>query len=80
MEVWSSESLLQKAKLWDDTPPNASTLGLWVPASGAATRMFRPLHDKPQARESLWTAVDDLALGRAWLAAVEAKGLDPKQC
>lgn len=80
MEVWSSESLLQKAKLWDDTPPNASTLGLWVPASGAATRMFRPLHDKPQACESLWSAVDDLALGRAWLAAVEAKGLDPKQC
>ncbi len=80
VEVWSEEELLEKAKLWDAAPPDAETLGLWVPASGAATRMFRPFYEKAQACESLWSAVDDLALGRAWLAAVEAKGLDPKQC
>ena len=80
VEVWSEKELLEKAKLWDLAPPGATTLGLWVPASGAATRMFRPLHDKPQACEALWAAVDDLALGRVWRAAVQAKGLDPEQC
>jgi len=80
VEVWTDEELVEKAKLWDAAPPNASTLGLWVPASGVATRMFRPLHEKPQAREVLWSSVDDLALGRAWRDAVEGKGLDPKQC
>ena len=50
VEVWSKEELLEKASLWDAAPPDASTLGLWVPASGAATRMFRPLREKPQAR------------------------------
>ena len=80
MEVWSEEELLEKAKMWDAAPPDAASLGLWVPASGAATRMFRPLHEKPQARETLWSSVDDLALGRAWRDAVKAKGLDPEQC
>ena len=42
--------------------------------------MFRPLHEKPQACEALWAAVDDLALGQAWRSAVQAKGLDPEQC
>ena len=80
VEVWSEEELLEKAKLWDAAPPDAASLGLWVPASGAATRMFHPLHEKPQARETLWLSVDDLALGRAWRDAVKAKGLDPEQC
>ena len=80
VEVWSKEELLEKAKMWDAAPPDAASLGLWVPASGAATRMFRPLHEKPQARETLWSSVDDLALGRAWRDAVKAKGLDPEQC
>ena len=80
VEVWSEEELLEKAKMWDAAPPDAASLGLWVPASGAATRMFRPLHEKPQARETLWSSVDDLALGRAWRDAVKAKGLDPEQC
>ena len=80
VEVWSKEELLEKARLWDAAPPDASTLGLWVPASGAATRMFRPLREKPQARETLWSAVDELALGKAWRKAVEANGLDPEQC
>ena len=80
VEVWSEEELVEKAKLWEASPPNASTLGLWVPASGAATRMFRPLHEKPQAREALCSSVDDLALGRAWRDAVKEKGLNPEQC
>ena len=80
VEVWSEEELLEKAKMWDAAPPDAASLGLWVPASGAATRMFRPLHEKPQSRETLWSSVDDLALGRAWRDAVKAKGLDAEQC
>ena len=80
VEVWTDEELLEKAKRWDAAPPDESSLGLWVPASGAATRMFRPLHEKPQAREALWSSVDDLALGRAWRDAVKEKGLNPEQC
>ena len=80
VEVWSKEELLEKARLWDASPPDALTLGLWVPASGAATRMFRPLREEPHAREALWSSVDDLALGRAWRNAVEANGLDSEQC
>lgn len=80
VEVWSEEELLEKAKLWDAAPPDAETLGLWVPASGAATRMFRPLYEKAQACEVLWSSLDDLALGRAWFDAVKAKGLDPDRC
>lgn len=80
MELWSQEELLEKAKLWDVDPFDAVTLGLWVPASGAATRMFRPLHKKPQVREALWSSVDDLALGGVWREAIEAKGFDTKRC
>ncbi len=42
--------------------------------------MFRPLHEKPQARQVLWSFVDDLALGMAWRKAVKENGLDPEQC
>ena len=80
VEVWSEEELLEKVKMWDVDPPDAEILGLWVPASGAATRMFRPLHEKAQACEVLWSSVDELALGRAWFDAVKAKGLDPERC
>ena len=63
VERWTEEGLRKRAQAFDSNLPDQ--LGLWVPASGAATRMFAPVQST-DAIERLWEHRKELAFGEAW--------------
>ncbi|MGB1383897.1 MAG: DUF4301 family protein [Flavobacteriales bacterium] len=67
VELWSDQELESHLQSYQDCPPSPGELGLWVPASGAATRMFAFLDSDPQAQRRLWDEANDLAFGSAWM-------------
>ncbi len=71
IEQWTAEEVEHWSQTWDDQL--AERCGLWVPASGAATRMFQFLRTDEEAQQTLWAAADRLALGQRWKKAVQAR-------
>lgn len=71
VERWSSTEVEAWSQRHDEGM--ADRCGLWVPASGAATRMFSFLKSNESAQDELWSSVDQLAFGKAWRKAVEAR-------
>ena len=49
-----------------DGESDATSCGLWVPASGAASRMFARVMDSDDALLALWARRAELACGPAW--------------
>ena len=66
IEQWSEREFERLHGLWLDGPPSKRDCGLWVPASGAASRMFGFLETKQEGSELLWENVDRLPFGQAW--------------
>lgn len=71
IEQWSSEEFDDLLLRWRED--KAAQCGLWVPASGAATRMFGFLRSDEEAQSKLWQAADRLAFGKAWKDAVQRR-------
>ena len=71
VEQWSAEEVDAWSQRHD--VDMAERCGLWVPASGAATRMFSFLKSNEEAQRELWASVDRLAFGEAWKDAVVAR-------
>lgn len=71
VEQWSSDQVAKLSESWDGNM--ADQCGLWVPASGEATRMFSFLQTDEQAQVKLWESVDRIAFGKTWKAAVHAR-------
>ncbi len=72
IESWTADALNALAQQWEREPSMRENCGLWVPSSGSASRMFGSIKDDATVQERLWTAADDLALGRAWQRDVAA--------
>ena len=70
IEAWSERCVQDLAERFD--PAHGPSMGLWVPASGAATRMFGPMREH-EAVEDLWARRNQWALGRLWEQAVQGK-------
>lgn len=66
IERWNSEELNTLAQQWEGEPALRENCGLWVPSSGAATRMFGSIKSDSNVQKRLWEATDDLAFGRDW--------------
>lgn len=79
VELWSEESLQQKVALWHAHPPKGNECGLFVPASGAATRMFSVLRSDSEKGKSLWANRKQLAFGKEWEESVIKEGLAPNE-
>ena len=71
VERWSAEEVDAWSQRHD--ADMADRCGLWVPASGAATRMFSFLKSNEEAQRELWASVDQLAFGEAWKESVVAQ-------
>ena len=72
IERWEAEALNALVQRWETEPSMRKNCGLWVPSSGAATRMFGSIKNDATMQARLWEAVDDLALGREWRRNVAA--------
>ena len=72
IERWEAEALNALVQRWETEPSMRKNCGLWVPSSGAATRMFGSIKNDVTMQVRLWEAVDDLALGREWRRNVAA--------
>lgn len=70
IEAWTHQDLEDKIARWDSHPSPAEDCGLWVPASGAATRMFQSLLNDASIQHKLRSNAERLALGVGWKAAV----------
>ena len=70
IEGWTEGRVQDLAKRFDAS--HGPSVGLWVPASGAATRMFGPMRDLPTV-EDLWTQRKKWALGRLWEQAAQGR-------
>lgn len=70
IEAWGERRVQDLAKRFE--PSHGPSMGLWVPASGAATRMFGPMSDH-ETVEDLWARRNQWALGRLWEQAVQGK-------
>ena len=77
IERWSAESLNTLVQQWESEPALRENCGLWVPSSGAATRMFESIKNDANVQERLWNASDDLAFGAGWRRDVAAAHGDP---
>ena len=73
VEQWSLSKLEGLAEAWVHSPAPADDCGLWIPASGAATRMFSFLQSDSEGQSRLWQATDRLAFGAVWRNAVEQR-------
>ena len=71
IEQWSPEDLEELVAGCQAHPPRPNECGLWVPASGAASRMFSFLFSDESSQERLWKEADRLAFGEAWTQAVQ---------
>ncbi len=71
VERWSSDEV--EAWIQRHDADMSERCGLWVPASGAATRMFSFLKSNEDAQRELWSSVDQLAFGPSWKDAVVAR-------
>lgn len=74
VELWSQAALEQKVALWAADPPKGDECGLFVPASGAATRMFSVLRGDPEKAKALWANRNQLAFGKEWEESLLKKG------
>ena len=72
IERWDAEALKTLVQKWENEPSMRENCGLWVPSSGAATRMFGSIKNDASVQERLWNAADDLAFGQAWRRDVAA--------
>lgn len=63
VERWTEEGLDERAQVFESNVPDE--LGLWVPASGAATRMFASVRSS-EAIARLWEQRKELAFGELW--------------
>ena len=72
IERWSEEALNTLVEQWKNEPSMREDCGLWVPSSGAATRMFDSIKNDASVQERLWNAADDVAFGQAWRRDVAA--------
>ncbi|MDG1673944.1 MAG: DUF4301 family protein [Flavobacteriales bacterium] len=66
VERWSLERVQTLADSRENRAASDGNCALWVPASGAATRMFSFLQADSQAQARLWSEADRLAFGVAW--------------
>ena len=69
IEQWSEDRIDALLAHWNAV--DDMSCGLWVPASGASTRMFGFVHTDAESQSQLWNAVDRLAFGAAWKRAVD---------
>lgn len=74
VELWSQAAFEQKVALWAADPPKGDECGLFVPASGAATRMFSVLRGDPEKGKALWAKRKQLAFGKEWEESLVQKG------
>lgn len=72
IERWGADELKNLAQRWNVDPTMRQNCGLWVPSSGAATRMFGTIKRDAVVQNQLWAAADKLAFGREWRRAVMA--------
>ena len=63
IEVWTEEELNRRCDQYAQNPPEC---GLWVPASGAASRMFRPVEDDLSVVVDMWAHRHSYGLGLMW--------------
>lgn len=63
IEVWTEEELERRCDRYAESPP---VCGLWVPASGAASRMFRPVEDDVDVVVDMWAQRHSYGLGGMW--------------
>lgn len=77
IERWDAEALKTLVQKWENEPSMRENCGLWVPSSGAATRMFGSIKNDASVQERLWNAADDLAFGQAWRRDVAAAHGEP---
>lgn len=73
VEHWEAEHFRDLLNAWQSSPLSSDDCGLWVPASGAATRMFSFLFTDASSRDALWRDADRLALGSIWKKEVHRK-------
>ncbi len=74
VESWSEQELDSHLHSYKVCPPSPGELGLWVPASGAATRMFGFLDSDNQAQRQLWEQAGDVAFGAQWMKSLQEEG------
>jgi hypothetical protein len=67
VESWAPEDIETHLQSWEADPPGPGELGLWIPASGAATRMFGFLNSDLHAQSQLWNHAPELAFGSQWM-------------
>ena len=77
IERWDAEALHALVQKWENEPSMGEECGLWVPSSGAATRMFGSIKNDASVKERLWNAANDLAFGPAWRRDVAAAHGEP---
>ena len=70
IEWWDKTQLNDWILKWQESPLSPSECSLWIPASGAATRMFSPLLSDPVVQTKMYDNVDHFAFGKAWREAV----------
>ena len=73
VHVWPKEEVDSWVAEWQNRPMSPKDFGLWIPASGAATRMFAPLGQDASLRGKLWASADSLAFGNAWKTEVRKR-------
>lgn len=66
VERWSLDRVQTLAASRTKRPTSHEDCALWVPSSGAATRMFSFLQSDPEAQSRLWHEANRLAFGDAW--------------
>ena len=66
VERWSMDRVQTLADSRGNRASAGEDCALWVPASGAATRMFSFLQSNPEAQVRLWREADQLAFGEVW--------------
>ena len=54
IERWDAEALNTLVQKWENEPSMRKNCGLWVPSSGAATRMFGSIKNDATMQERLW--------------------------
>ena len=53
IERWDAEALKTLVQKWENEPSMRENCGLWVPSSGAATRMFSSIKNDASVQERL---------------------------
>lgn len=66
IEVWSESHIDALVHAWSSQEELRRSCAFWIPASGAATRMFGQLMSDAIKQSQLWNMASQFALGKLW--------------